>query len=59
MTEKKYYESDRVYWLDEDQKRIVNLILGKTEPKNQDERELASDIEEIKKKGYIVEIPFE
>jgi len=41
-----------------DQRSIVNITLGKT-PQNDYERELAADIERIKKAGYIVDIPFD
>ena len=56
---KKHEDPDKVYKLDEDQKKIVNLTIGKSEPVNQGERELADEIEEIKKKGWIVDIPFD
>jgi hypothetical protein len=42
-----------------DEKALVDLTLGKRPPKNESERELLKEIEEIKAKGYIVEIPNE
>ena len=39
------------------EKEIIDLTLGKKEPETETEKELLKEIEEIKKKGRIVEIP--
>ena len=46
------------YRIDEDQKTIVDFTLGSRLPTNQYERDLYKEIQEIKKQGYMVEIPF-
>lgn len=42
-----------------DKERILlYLTLGKRIPQNESEKQMLKEIEEIREKGYIVEIPF-
>lgn len=57
MTEFKHEDPDRVYKLDEKHRRIIDLTIRKSQPRNEEERELLREIEEIEAKGWMVDIP--
>jgi hypothetical protein len=41
------------------QRVIIDLTLGHREPANEAERRLLKEIDEIKKRGYIIDLPFD
>ena len=41
------------------QRLIIDLSLGAREPQNDYERQLLKEIEEIKEKGHMLDLPFE
>ena len=45
--------------LQESQRLIIDLSLGAREPQNDYERQLLKEIEEIKEKGHMIDLPFE
>jgi hypothetical protein len=45
--------------IDEKQKRIIDLTLGRVTPSNDEERELLDQIEKAKSEGRIIDLPFE
>ena len=38
---------------------MIELIMGSRKPVNDHEKKLQAEIDEIKKQGYVVEIPFD
>jgi hypothetical protein len=41
------------------QRVIIDLTLGHREPANEAERKLLKEIDEIKKRGYIIDLPLD